>query len=61
MNIKMVSTGLLAGLVAGTGAGLILQDSGFAGASSVPAAVVVVDDATATVSACVRYVSCTTR
>ena len=44
---KFVATGLAAGLVAGAGAGLILQSSGFAGAGS-PAAVAVVtpDDTT---------------
>lgn len=34
MNRKLVSTGLIAGLFAGTGAGLILQQTGLAGASS---------------------------
>jgi hypothetical protein len=48
MNRKFVSTGLLAGLVAGTGAGLILQQTGLAGASNAPAAVVVDDTSTTT-------------
>lgn len=39
MNKKMASAGLLAGLVAGTGAGLIMQQSGFAGASGLVASV----------------------
>ncbi|MEK7426472.1 MAG: hypothetical protein AAB131_21815 [Actinomycetota bacterium] len=43
MKKKYVATGLLAGLVAGTGAGLIIEQTGFAGASS-NAAVVVEDD-----------------
>jgi polyhydroxyalkanoate synthesis regulator phasin len=47
MNRKFVSTGLLAGLVAGTGAGLILQQTGLAGASNAPSAAVV-DDASTT-------------
>jgi hypothetical protein len=46
MNRKLVSTGLIAGLVAGTGAGLILQQTGLAGASSVMSAVVVDDTGT---------------
>ncbi len=45
MNKKLLTSGLLAGLVAGSGAGLILQSTGFAGAAAAPAAVVV--DATA--------------
>ena len=47
MKRKLISAGLLAGLVAGTGAGLILQQTGLAGASSGVSAVVV-DDTTAT-------------
>jgi polyhydroxyalkanoate synthesis regulator phasin len=46
MNRKIVSTGLLAGLIAGTGAGLIMQQSGFAGASALSA--VAVEDGTPT-------------
>ena len=46
MNKKLITSGLLAGLVAGSGAGLILQSTGFAGAAA-PAAVVV-DDTSAT-------------
>lgn len=46
MNRKLVSAGLLAGLVAGTGAGLILEQSGPAGASNAIAAVVADDNAT---------------
>ncbi len=46
MNKKFATAGLLAGLVAGTGAGLILEQSGFAGAAS-PSAVIV-DDTTDT-------------
>ncbi|MBI5088356.1 MAG: hypothetical protein HZB15_05700 [Actinobacteria bacterium] len=45
MKRKLVTSGLLAGLVAGGGAGLILQQSGFAGAANGLAAVVV-DDTT---------------
>jgi hypothetical protein len=48
MNRKLVSTGLLAGLVAGTGAGLILQQTGTAGASNGVYAVVVDDDTSTT-------------
>lgn len=49
MNKKLLTSGLLAGLVAGSGAGLILQSTGFAGAASSAApAVVVVDDTTGT-------------
>jgi len=47
MNRKLVTSGLLAGLIAGAGAGLILESTGFAGASS-SAAVVVIDDETST-------------
>ena len=44
---KIVIAGLVAGLVAGGGAGLVLTSGGFAGASSaLPAAVVVDDDGT---------------
>jgi hypothetical protein len=39
MKKKIVASGLAAGLIAGAGAGLILQSSGFAGASNAPAAV----------------------
>lgn len=46
MNRKLVSTGLVAGLVAGTGAGLILQQTGLAGAANVVSAVAVDDAAT---------------
>ena len=46
MNKKFATAGLLAGLVAGTGAGLILEQSGFAGAAN-PSAVIV-DDTTDT-------------
>jgi hypothetical protein len=48
MNRKLVSTGLLAGLVAGTGAGLILQQTGLAGASNAPSAAVVDDETSST-------------
>jgi len=44
MNRKLVTSGLLAGLIAGAGAGLILESTGFAGASS--SAAVVVEDET---------------
>ena len=47
MNRKLVSTGLIAGLVAGTGAGLILQQTGLAGASSA-VSVMAVDGSTDT-------------
>jgi hypothetical protein len=47
MNKKLITGGLLAGLVAGSGAGMILTSTGFAGASgSGVAAAVVVDDST---------------
>lgn len=48
MNKKLITTGLLAGLVAGSGAGMILTSTGFAGASTsgVTAAVVATDDST---------------
>ena len=49
MKKKFVASGLAAGLVAGAGAGLILQSSGFAGASntgSAQAVTVVTDDTT---------------
>ncbi len=46
---KLITTGLLAGLVAGSGAGMILSSTGFAGASnSGVAAVAVADDSTST-------------
>ena len=46
---KLITTGLLAGLVAGSGAGMILSSTGFAGASnSGVAAVAVSDDSTPT-------------
>jgi hypothetical protein len=48
MNKKIVIAGLTAGLVAGSGAGLILSQSGFAGASSAPAIVATVGDSTGT-------------
>ncbi len=49
MNKKLITTGLFAGLVAGSGAGMILTSTGFAGASgSNVAAVSVVDDSTTT-------------
>ena len=55
MNKKLVSTGLVAGLLAGSGAGLILQMSGSAGASGASgasiAAVAAEDDATGTPAA----------
>lgn len=44
MKKKFVTTGLLAGLVAGTGAGLVLQQTGLAGAAAAPAVAVVEDD-----------------
>ena len=47
MNKKLAGTGLAIGLVAGAGAGLILELSGSAGALSSPAAAIVVDDSTA--------------
>ncbi|MEQ1700869.1 MAG: hypothetical protein ABMA25_12215 [Ilumatobacteraceae bacterium] len=46
MNKKMVSAGLAAGLLAGTGAGLILQMTGTAGAAGSSTAAVSVDDTT---------------
>jgi hypothetical protein len=48
MNKKLAIAGLTAGLVAGSGAGLILSQSGFAGASSAPAIVTTVGDSTGT-------------
>jgi hypothetical protein len=51
MKKKFVATGLLAGLLAGTGAGLIIEQTGFAGASNIPAAAVVGDDTGTTVAA----------
>lgn len=48
MNKKMVSAGLAAGLLAGTGAGLILQMTGTAGAAGSSTAAVSVDDTTGT-------------
>ena len=48
MNKKLVSSGLVAGLIAGGAAGLILQQTGFAGAASSSATTVVVDDDPAT-------------
>lgn len=47
MKKRFVTTGLLAGLVAGTGAGLILEQTGFVGASNT-AAVVDTDTGSAT-------------
>jgi hypothetical protein len=46
MNRKIVTSGLLAGLVAGGGAGFILQQGGFAGASNSPSAVIAPDTTT---------------
>lgn len=46
MKKKFVASGLAAGLVAGAGAGLILQSAGFAGASSPAAQVATVTDDT---------------
>ncbi len=51
MNNKLAGMGLAIGLVAGAGAGLILELSGSAGAASSTAATVVVDDATADTTA----------
>lgn len=48
MNKKFAIAGLTAGLVAGSGAGLILSQSGFAGASNAPAIVATVGDSTGT-------------
>lgn len=50
MKKKFVASGLAAGLIAGAGAGLILQSSGFAGASSGGAVAITatVDDSTGT-------------
>ena len=48
MNKKFAIAGLTAGLVAGSGAGLILSQSGFAGASSAPAIVATVGDSAGT-------------
>lgn len=50
MNKKLAGTGLAIGLVAGAGAGLILELSGSARAISSTAATVVVDDSTADTS-----------
>lgn len=47
-NRKIMIAGLTAGLVAGSGAGLILTQSGFAGASNTPAIVATVDDGSGT-------------
>ncbi len=44
MNKKMVTAGLAAGLLAGTGAGLILQMSGSAGAAGSSAVTIAADD-----------------
>lgn len=46
MNKKLAGTGLAIGLVAGAGAGLILELSGSAGAAGSPAVALVVDDGT---------------
>ena len=48
MNKKFAIAGLTAGLVAGSGAGLILSQSGFAGASNAPAIVATVGDSSGT-------------
>ena len=48
MNKKMVTAGLAAGLLAGTGAGFILQMSGSAGASGTGVSAISVDDTTDT-------------
>ena len=48
MSKKYITVGLLAGLTAGTGAGLILQQTGSAGASSAVVAAQPVDDETTT-------------
>jgi polyhydroxyalkanoate synthesis regulator phasin len=46
---KMLAGGLIAGLIAGSGAGFVLTQGGFAGAADLlPSAVVVEDDATGT-------------
>ena len=47
-NKKIVIAGLTAGLVAGSGAGLILSQSGFAGAASAPAIVATATGASTT-------------
>lgn len=47
-NRTIMIAGLTAGLVAGSGAGLILSQSGFAGASNTPAIVATVDDGSGT-------------
>jgi len=47
-NRTIMIAGLTAGLVAGSGAGLILTESGFAGASTTPAIVATVDDGSGT-------------
>lgn len=44
MKKKYVISGLALGLVAGTGAGLVMQQSGFAGASNTPAIVATATD-----------------
>lgn len=46
MNKKMVTAGLAAGLLAGTGAGLVLQMSGSAGAAGSSAVTIASDDTT---------------
>jgi hypothetical protein len=46
MSKRLVGTGLAIGLVAGAGAGLILEMSGNAGAATGPSAAAVVDDST---------------
>jgi hypothetical protein len=54
MNKKFAIAGLTAGLVAGSGAGLILSQSGFAGASSAPAIVATVGDSSGTATGTVQ-------
>ena len=51
MNKKLTAVGITAGLIAGAGAGLILEATGSAGASNQTAAVAVPDDDDATTSA----------
>ncbi|MFN8021748.1 MAG: hypothetical protein U0Q03_09505 [Acidimicrobiales bacterium] len=50
MNRKLLTGGLLAGLIAGAGAGLVLEQTGLAGASSSNVAVIGADDPTTTVA-----------
>jgi hypothetical protein len=60
MKRKLVASGLLAGLVAGTGAGFVLEQSGFAGASSGVAAVAVDDSSSTDPSTTITTDSATT-